>query len=184
MNSSDTIKINKKTVLVVIFGVATLLIGFVGGQIILNSLPTTQTSTATKTVYIKVAYGNSWSGAYGDTSRTISWSGSSTTIITLQRPADATIWIIVANAQKQDGSTDTLILSFIDTSGNILRQASTSAPYGVVQLSYTFTWLVSVWRPRMHAYFKTCFSFLIDLKSAVIRSEEHRSALLNNACIH
>ncbi len=91
-------------------------------------------------VIFRVDYANQWSGARtaNDGSSTVSWSGIGPISVTITRPSDASLfWVVVANAQKQDSSTDTLTLSIQLTNGTIVRTASTSAGYGVVQVSYT-----------------------------------------------
>lgn len=88
-------------------------------------------------VIIKVEYAGSWQGAYGDQTAITSWSGTGTKSVTLTRPSDASIWIISANAQKLDGSGNTLKIMIMKTDGTVLREATTTAPYGVVQISYT-----------------------------------------------
>lgn len=88
-------------------------------------------------VIIKVEYSGSWQGAYGDQTTITSWSGTGTKTVTLTRPSDASIWIISANAQKLDGSENILKIMIMKTDGTVLKEASTSAPYGVAQISYT-----------------------------------------------
>lgn len=88
-------------------------------------------------VLVKVEYNSAWQGAYGDQTAITSWSGTGPRTVTLTRPSDSYIWIISANAQKMDGSSSTLRIMITKTDGTILKEGSTSAPYGVAQISYT-----------------------------------------------
>jgi len=88
-------------------------------------------------VIIKVEYGDQWQGAYGDQWGIVSWSGTGPRTVTLNRPSDASVWIISANAQKMDGSSNTLRIMITKTDGTILKQGSTSSAYGIAQISHT-----------------------------------------------
>lgn len=95
-----------------------------------------QSSRVTQ-IQIKVEYSGSWQGVRGDISTLESWSGTGSKTVTLNRPSDASIWIISANAQKLDGSADALRIMITKTDGTILREGSTTAAYGVAQITYT-----------------------------------------------
>jgi hypothetical protein len=88
-------------------------------------------------IQIKVEYSGSWQGARGDLSALESWSGTGSKTVTLNRPSDASIWIISANAQKLDDSSNTLRIMITKTDGTVLREGSTTAAYGVAQITYT-----------------------------------------------
>jgi len=89
-------------------------------------------------IKIKVEYSGEWQGAYGDQTEITSWSGQGTKTITLNRPNQAEgIWIISANAQKMDGSGNTLRIVIMKTDGTILKEGSTTASYGVAQIAYS-----------------------------------------------
>jgi len=87
-------------------------------------------------VVIKVEYDGEWQGAYGDVYGIVSWNGNGAKTVTLNRPSDAYLWVVSANAQKMDDSNKVLTIKIMKTDGTILKQASTSAPYGVAQVAY------------------------------------------------
>jgi len=93
-------------------------------------------SPKTTSVLIKVEYSGEWQGAYGDVYGIVSWNGNGAKTITLNRPSDAYLWVVSANAQKMDDSNGVLTIKIMKTDGTILKQASTSAPYGVAQVAY------------------------------------------------
>jgi hypothetical protein len=86
---------------------------------------------------IRIDYRGSWQGAVSltgggsSTSETVSGSGATTIEITGEPD------IVSANAQKQDGGGGTLTIQ-IRHEGEIVAQASTSAEYGVAQVSESF----------------------------------------------
>ena len=91
--------------------------------------------TKTTQVLIKVEYDGEWQGAYGDPSALVSWNGIGTKTVTLNKP-DTYLWIVSANAQKQDDSSKTLTISILLLDGTVLKSASTSSPYGIAQVTY------------------------------------------------
>ena len=74
---------------------------------------TPSTRSEINQVIIKVEYNGEWQGAYGDQTAIVSWSGTGSKTVTLNRPSDASIWIISANAQKMDGSSNTLRITIM-----------------------------------------------------------------------
>lgn len=104
---------------------------------IFTSTFTPLTGSEINRVIIKVEYNDEWQGAYGDTSGIVSWSGNGTKTVTLNRPSDAYIWIVTANAQKMSDSSNTLTIKITKTDGTVLKEASTITPYSVAQISYT-----------------------------------------------
>jgi len=137
--SKPTLSINKTVAIAVIGIVAVVIVLFAFALPMFAPRQSGTTSPYGKItqVLIKVEYGGQWQGAYGDTSGISSWSGTGSKTVTLNRPSDASIWTISANAQKMDGSTDTLRIMITKTDGTILKEGSTSAAYGVAQIIYS-----------------------------------------------
>lgn len=90
-----------------------------------------------ETVVIKVEYNGEWQGAYGDLSKIVSWNGNGVKTLTLNRPNDAHLWIVSVNAQKMDDSSQTLTIKIMLNDGTVLKQASTTSPYGIAQIADT-----------------------------------------------
>lgn len=95
-----------------------------------------ETGPKTGTATIKVSYSGSWSGSLGSTSSagetsTSSVSGTGT------KTFDVSGSFVSAVIQKSDDSSNTLTVQII-VNGNIVKQESTSAAYGVVSVSYSF----------------------------------------------
>jgi hypothetical protein len=91
-------------------------------------------------VQIKVTYTGDWKGSYTDLSQTVSWDGTGDKTVTLTRPSGnaGLTWIVSANAQKYDGDpTGTLTISILKMDGTVIKTASTSADYGLAQVSTT-----------------------------------------------
>lgn len=88
------------------------------------------------TFAIRVQYSGSWSSAASvsnsQESTSQSYSGTGTETIEITGEPD----IISANAQKKDGSSETLIIQILED-GEVIGEASTSSEYGVAQTS---TW--------------------------------------------
>ena len=126
----------KKSRNLLIFGTVWTVILIILVWIIVASLFVAVVTPKVKQVYIKVEYAGEWQGAYGDQSGIVSWSGTGTKTVTLSRPGDAYMWIVSANAQKMDDSNDVLTIKIMKTDGTILKEASTTAPYGVAQVAY------------------------------------------------
>jgi len=126
----------KKDVTSKIIVVALIIIAILALVIFLRS--SSRDSYQTAQVLIKVEYNGDWSGAYGDQTGVVNWNGHGSKTITLNRPSQAeTVWIISANAQKLDGSENTLRIMIMKTDGAILKEANTTAPYGVAQIVYS-----------------------------------------------
>lgn len=79
---------------------------------------------------VKIIYDGEWSGAAGDVSSINSISGSGDE--TIDMPDDASL--ISANAQKKDGSSNELIIQILKD-GKVVKESSTTAEYGVAQVS-------------------------------------------------
>ncbi|WP_143823805.1 DUF6517 family protein [Halosegnis longus] len=81
---------------------------------------------------VRVQYSGSWQGSIGTggSTRTVEGSGSRTIQI------DGSPNIISANAQKQDDNSDTLTIQILND-GEVVKDASTSAAYGIAQISYS-----------------------------------------------
>ena len=125
----------KKTALYI--GVVLAVIIAIVAIIAIASNPSFVPKSKITQIQIKVEYDGEWQGAYGDQSGIVSWSGTGTKTVTLNRPSDANMWIISANAQKMDDSNDILTVKIMKTDGTILKEASTTASYGVAQVAYT-----------------------------------------------
>lgn len=131
--------INKRALLIAV----TIIIVIIGGAILYSMYLSSNDnrspnyySPQVNQVKIKVHYSGSWSGAYGDAGSIQSWSGTGDYSLTLNRPSSAiSMWIISANAQKQDDSTTTLTISIVTMDGSVLKTASTTAAYGVAQVA-------------------------------------------------
>jgi len=93
------------------------------------------TSQEIQKVVIKVEYDGEWQGAYGDVYGIVSWNGNGAKTVTLDRASDAYLWIVSANAQKKDNSNGILTIKILKMDGTILKQASTSSPYGMAQVA-------------------------------------------------
>ena len=79
---------------------------------------------------VKSIYDGEWSGAAGDVSSINSISGSGDE--TIDMPDDASL--ISANAQKKDGSSNELTIQILKD-GKVVKESSTTAEYGVAQVS-------------------------------------------------
>jgi hypothetical protein len=90
-----------------------------------------------KEVEIEVEYDKSWIGSVTNGGVHQSFSGTKTSSIIIERPNDATLWVISASAQKGDGSSDTLILRIKNLDGEILAEKSTYIAHGLVASSVT-----------------------------------------------
>lgn len=119
--------------------VGILLIAVLGGGGTSDKNTATKTDDSSKTadeqvkgVQVKVIYSGEWSGAAGDTSSMNSISGSGEETIDLDDDA----YIVSANAQKKDASSDTLTIQILKD-GKVVEESSTDAEYGVAQVSAT-----------------------------------------------
>lgn len=99
-----------------------------------TSFSTTKNPTVTRDrgIKVRIIYSGSWQGAVGDLGSITSVEGYGTT----DYPLAGNPQIVSANAQKKDGSSNSLIIQIIQD-GNIIKQASTTASYGVAQVSAT-----------------------------------------------
>ncbi|WP_135827293.1 hypothetical protein [Halorussus halobius] len=90
------------------------------------------TSGSEDTFEFKIVYDGEWSGSIsaGGSARTIEGSGTETISI------DGSPDIISGNAQKQDESGAELTVQVLQN-GDVVKEASTSAEYGVAQVSYS-----------------------------------------------
>lgn len=81
---------------------------------------------------VKVDYDGEWQGSIsaGGSSQSVDGSGSDTIGV------DGSPSIISANAQKQDDSSSTLTIQILKD-GEVVKEASTSAEYGMAQISYS-----------------------------------------------
>lgn len=84
------------------------------------------------TFEVKVEYNGEWQGSVsaGGSSRSIEGTGSKTIDI------DGSPDIISANAQKEDDSSDELTIKILKD-GKVVKEASTTAEYGVAQVTYS-----------------------------------------------
>jgi len=89
-------------------------------------------------VTVEVTYAGRWSGFYLDGSDYVSWNGNGTRDTTLMSPAGTSMWVIVAEAQKRDNSSEMLTVSILLPNGTVANSANTSAAYGAVQASCEF----------------------------------------------
>jgi hypothetical protein len=87
-----------------------------------------------QTVRIQVSYGGAWQGAYGDVGGIVSWSGNGPYSVTLTRPNQG-LWVVSANAQKMDDLPTSLTVSIIGSDGHVIKSATTSTAYGMVQVA-------------------------------------------------
>ena len=119
--------------------VAVFILAMIGGGTTPDKNTATKTDDSTndtveqpKGVQVKVIYSGEWSGAAGDTSSMNSISGSGEETIDLDDDA----YIVSANAQKKDASSDTLTIKILKD-GKVVEESSTDAEYGVAQVSAT-----------------------------------------------
>lgn len=81
---------------------------------------------------VRVEYSGSWQGTIGTGGSTRSVDGSESQTIQIEGSPN----IISANAQKQDAGSDTLTIQILED-GEVVEEASTSAEYGVAQISHS-----------------------------------------------
>ena len=126
----------KKTLMILAISVVLAIVVFLAVNFWLSgSSFSSSGQSKTTQVLIKVEYDGEWQGAYGDPSALVSWNGIGTKTVTLNKP-DTYLWIVSANAQKQDDSSKTLTISILLLDGTVLKSASTSSPYGIAQVTY------------------------------------------------
>lgn len=91
-------------------------------------------NTQSSDVAIRVGYSGEWSGAtsilYEGGSKSRSISGTGTTTIPISGDPES----ISVNAQKQDGSSATLVVQIIED-GEVIAESSTNSAYGIAQTS-------------------------------------------------
>lgn len=93
--------------------------------------PTTEESRPPETVYtVRVQYDGEWSGSVGGDGSIRSVDGTGTATFDIEGDP----LVVSANAQKQDGSSDTLTIQILED-GELIAERSTSAEYGVAQVT-------------------------------------------------
>ena len=85
-------------------------------------------------VQILITYygAGAWSGAYYNDGMPVSVNGTGSTIITVNNPGSN----VTTSIQKRDGTTEKLKVEILKN-GNELTEGSTSAAYGVIEISAT-----------------------------------------------
>ncbi|MFC6873639.1 hypothetical protein [Halobellus marinus] len=81
---------------------------------------------------VRIQYSGEWQGSVGSGGSIRSVDGSGTETFDIEGSPD----IISANAQKQDDSSDTLTVQILEN-GEVVKESSTSAEYGLAQVSYS-----------------------------------------------
>jgi hypothetical protein len=81
---------------------------------------------------VRIEYDGEWSGSVGSGGSTSSVDGSGTETIEIDGSPD----IISANAQKQDDSSNELTIQILED-GEVVEEGSTTASYGVAQISHS-----------------------------------------------
>jgi len=84
-------------------------------------------------IVVRIIYSGHWQGALGDEGGVSSVDGTGSK--NFQIPGDP--YIVSANAQKMDDSSNTLTIQIIKN-GNLIKQGTTKAAYGVAQISTSF----------------------------------------------
>jgi hypothetical protein len=88
--------------------------------------------SAESTFEVRISYSGEWQASIGQGGSIRSVDGSGTETFTV----DGEPSVISANAQKQDDSSDTLTVQILED-GAVVEETSTSAEYGVAQVSYS-----------------------------------------------
>lgn len=88
-------------------------------------------------ILIRVEYDGKLKCSYGDETVLVSFSSTQSRTVSLKNTAQINPWVISCNAQKLDNSSKTLKLMIMKTDGTILKENSTSAPYGLTQIIYS-----------------------------------------------
>lgn len=81
---------------------------------------------------VRIEYNGEWSGTVGSGGSTSSVDGSGTETIEIDGDPN----IISANAQKQEANSDELVIQILED-GEVVKESSTTAEYGVAQVSYS-----------------------------------------------
>lgn len=91
---------------------------------------TEQTSSSEVTYQVRIQYTGEWSGSIGGDGsvRSVDGSGEQTFDI------ESDPFIVSANAQKQDDSSDTLTVQILEN-GEVIAERSTSTEYGIAQVT-------------------------------------------------
>ncbi len=84
------------------------------------------------TYQVRIVYDGEWQGSISQGGSVRSTQGSGTEIIEIEGTPD----IISANAQKQDNSSRELTVQIVEN-GEVVKETSTTAEYGVAQVSYS-----------------------------------------------
>lgn len=97
-----------------------------------NTNPSGEASTQQSGYSVRIQYSGDWQGsiATGGQSRSVEGSGTTTYDIS------GDPFVISANAQKMDSGGGTLTVQIVED-GQVVRETSTSASYGVAQTSYS-----------------------------------------------
>lgn len=91
-----------------------------------------ESSDASSGYTVTISYDGEWIGTIGGEGSMRSVQGEGTQTFEVQGDPS----IVVANAQKSDGGSGTLTIT-ISNDGEVVKEASTSAQYGVAQVSYS-----------------------------------------------
>lgn len=89
-------------------------------------------SSSQSTFEVRIQYSGEWTGSIGQGGSVKSVDGSGTETFSI----DGEPTIISANAQKQDDSSNELTVQVLKD-GEVVKETSTSAEYGVAQVSYS-----------------------------------------------
>jgi len=87
-------------------------------------------------VIIEIDYFNNWNVTVCQNDSTQSWSGFGKMERILVGPIGDE-WVISITARKTDGSSSNLSVRIKQVDGTIVKEASTSAPFGTASISYT-----------------------------------------------
>ena len=121
--------------IIVVCCIGILIVAILGGGLShdKNTSPSTSNGNSASQAQgkqIKIIYDGEWSGAAGDAGSVNSISGSGDKTIDVDNSAH----IISANAQKQDAGSSELTIQILKD-GKVVKEASTSAEYGMAQVS-------------------------------------------------
>lgn len=117
--------------IIIVCCIGLIIVGIISGGLSSdkNTTPTDNGEQVTGK-QVKIIYDGEWSGAAGDAGSINSISGSGDKTIDI--PDDANI--ISANAQKKDSSSDKLTVQILKD-GEVVKESSTTAEYGVAQVA-------------------------------------------------
>jgi hypothetical protein len=89
-------------------------------------------SSSQSTFEVRIQYDGEWTGSIGGGGSIRSVSGSGTEVFSISGDPS----VISASGQKQDDSSGTLTVQILED-GEVVKETSTSAEYGVAQVSYS-----------------------------------------------